>query len=343
MDFDMMTGASTWTEAADLARQLEANGFSGILYTETSQTPWMQITAAAMAAPTLSFSTGIAVAFPRSPMVSAAVAWELAQNTEGRFRLGLGSQVRAHIERRYGTDFDRPAARLQDYVAAVKACFRAFRREEKLSHDGEFYQLSLLPGQWAPPRHDYGDIKVDISAVGPHMLRAAGAIADGIHVHPLHSTHYIERRLLPQTAEGAEAAGRDPDAIELIVPVFAVPGDTPEERAQLLVRAKTQIAFYGSTKNYGFQFDDLGFDGVSARLNDLLKAGDVPGMADLITDEMVEHFAVVARWDDMADALVERYRGTASRVVTYLTGESLTEDPSSIGRWGEIARAVRAA
>ena len=343
MDFDLMTGATTWAESAELARTLEANGFSGMLFTETSQTPWMNIAAAAMAAPTLTYTTGIAVAFPRSPMVSAAVAWELAENTEGRFRLGLGSQVRAHVERRYGSEFDKPGPRMKDYVAAVKACLRAFRGEEKLSHDGPFYQLSLLPGQWAPRKHDYGDIKVDISAVGPYMVRAAGEVADGIHVHPFHSMNYIENRLLPQVAEGAGKAGRSPDEVDLIVPVFAAPGDTPEERAPFVHRAKTQIAFYGSTKNYGFQFDDLGFEGTSAVLNEKLKAGDLQGMADTITDEMLEHYAVVATWDEMADALVDRYQGTAARVVTYLTQEGLQKDPSSIGKWGEIAKAVASA
>ncbi len=335
-----MTGGSTWADTADLARQLEANGFSGMLYTETSQTPWMLIAAAAMAAPSLTFTTGIAVAFPRSPMVSAAVAWELAENTKGRFRLGLGSQVRAHVERRYSAEFDPPGPRMKDYVAAVKACLRAFRREEKLSHDGPYYQLSLLPGQWAPRMHDYGDIKVDISAVGPYMLRAAGEVADGIHVHPLHSMPYIENRLLPQVAEGAGRAGRSPDEIDLIIPVFAAPGDTPEERAPMVQRAKAQVAFYGSTKNYGFQFDDLGFEGTSAALNEKLKAGDLQGMADTVTDEMLEHYAVATTWDDMADALIERYQGTAARLVMYLTREDIEKNPNNAGRWGEIARAV---
>ena len=340
MEIDVMVGGSTWSESAEMAKTLEANGFSGMVYTETTHTPFMSIAAAAMAAPTLTFSTGIAVAFPRSPMVSAAMAWELAQNTEGRFRLGLGSQVRAHIERRYGNEFDPPGPRMKDYVLAVKACLRAFRGEEKLNHDGPYYQLSLLPGQWSPPRHAYGDVKVDISAVGPYMVAAAGEVADGIHVHPLHSMHYIEHRLLPQMAEGAAKADRSPDEIDLIVPVFAVPGDSPEERAALLARAKTQIAFYGSTKNYGFQFDDLGFEGTSAVLNEKLKAGDIAGMADTITDEMVSHFAVVAPWDEMADALLSRYQGTAARIVMYLAAESIAKDPSTAGRWGEVARAV---
>jgi probable F420-dependent oxidoreductase len=340
MRIDLMAGAAPWAQTAQLARDVEAAGFSGMLFTETSQTPWMSMAAAAMAAPSLELSTGIAVAYPRSPMVAAGLAWELAENTQGRFRLGLGSQVKAHIERRYSATFDPPGPRLRDYEEAVRACFRAFRGEEALSHDGPYYQLSLLPAAWAPRRHDHGDIKVDISAVGPWMCRMAGEVADGIHVHPLHSLTYLRDRLVPAVEAGATAAGRSVDDVDLIIPVFAVPGDTPEERAPLLDRARFQIAFYGSTRNYAFQFDDLGYEGTSARLNEKLKAGDMPGMAAVITDEMLEHFAVVAAWDDLADSLVARYRGLASRLVMYLAEESIGRDEKALGRWGEVARAV---
>jgi alkanesulfonate monooxygenase SsuD/methylene tetrahydromethanopterin reductase-like flavin-dependent oxidoreductase (luciferase family) len=168
----------------------------------------------------------------------------------------------------------------------------------------------------------------------------AGEVADGIHVHPLHSVEYLHNRLLPAVAEGAARAGRSPADVDLIVPVFVVAGDTPEERAPLLRRAREQIAFYGSTRNYAFQFDDLGFPGTSARLNTLLKAGDVDGMRDTITDEMIEKFAVVGRWDDVADQLKKRYDGIAARLVTYLAEESVAADPTAMGRWGEIARAL---
>ena len=338
-----MTGAGTWGDTASFARELDASGFSGMLFTETAEVPWMKIAAAAMAAPNLHFSTGIAVAFPRSPMISAAIAWELAQNTEGRFRLGLGSQVKGHVVRRYSAEFSQPAARLRDYVEAVHACFRAFRREERLSHDGPFYRLSYLPEAWSPPQHDFGAVKVDISAVGPVMTRVAGEVADGIHVHPLHSMHYITTRLLPSVAEGAAITGRDPADVDLIIPVFAVPGDTPEEREPLVRRARSQIAFYGSTPNYAFQFDDLGYEGTTAKLGALIKAGKTEEMAATITDEMLEHYAVVCRWDELADRLIERYQGTAARLVMYLAEESIRRDPASIGKWGEVARAVRAA
>jgi len=344
MKFDMMVGNNSWADTAELAGNLQQLGFSGMLFTEAGTTPWMQITAAALAAPELEFSTGIAVAFPRSPMISAQIAWELAANTQGRFRLGLGSQVKSHVERRYGAQFDKPAPQMRDYVQAVQACLRAFRGEEKLSHAGPYYQMNYLPGQWAPPRHDYEDaVKVDISAVGPYMCRLAGELCEGVHVHPMHSMHYIETRLLPALAEGAAKAGREASQIDLMIPVFAVPGDSPEEQQTLKHLAKVQIGFYGSTPNYAFQFDDLGFEGTTARLGELMKAGDFQAMTETISDEMLEHFAVVAAWDDMADALIARYQGTAHRVVSYLTAMDLSRNPDNLGRWGEVARAVQAA
>jgi probable F420-dependent oxidoreductase len=343
VEFDLMTGAGTWADTADFARLLEANGFSGMLFTETSEVPWMKIAVAATAAPELHFSTGIAVAFPRSPMISAAVAWEMAQNTQGRFRLGLGSQVKGHVVRRYSAEFKPAAARLRDYVAAVQACLRAFRGDEPLAHDGPFYQLNYLPAAWSPPRHEFDDVKVDISAVGPLMTRVAGEVADGVHVHPLHSMHYIEHRLLPGVAAGAASAGRSADEIELTIPVFAAPGDTHEQRAALVARARNQIAFYGSTPNYAFQFDDLGYEGITPQLGNLIRQGKFDDMAALITDDMLEHYAVVCQWDELADRLIERYAGTASRLVMYLAEESIRRDPAAAGRWGEVARAVRGA
>src|SRR4051794_5618868 len=205
-----MVGPTRWADAADLARRVERAGFSGMLFTETGQTPWISIASAASAAPSLMFSTGIAVAFPISPMVSASIAWELADNTGGRFRLVLGSQVRAHIERRDGAAFDPPGPRLRDYVLAVKDAFAAFRSDRPLAHDGPYYRLSLLPDQWRPPAHEHGDIKVDVSAGGAGVTGVAGGGGGGGHGDPPHSKHYPQHPLLPRVPGGAERAGRDP-------------------------------------------------------------------------------------------------------------------------------------
>jgi probable F420-dependent oxidoreductase len=343
MEFDIMVGPRRWDDAAELASTAESAGFSGLMFTETGQTPWMSIAAAAMAAPSLTYSTGIAVAFPMSPMVAASLAWELADNTKGQFRLGLGSQVRAHVERRYGMEFDPPGPRMRDYVHAVQATLAAFRGDAKLDHRGPYYELTMLPPQWMPLSHDHGDVKVDVSAVGPWMTRMAGAVADGVHVHPLHSVHYINERLLPAVAEGAANADRDPAEVELLIPAFIVPGDTPEEREALAHRARTQIGFYGSTKNYAFQFDDLGFEGVSSRLNDCIKAGDMNGLAATITDEMLDTFAIVGPWAEIADRVIDRYRGLAERVISYLTVDDVAANPDNVSKWRDVATAVTAA
>lgn len=343
MEIDVMAGPLGWTEAAEQARLVERAGFSGMMFTEGGQTPWMSMAAAATAAPNLTFLTGIAVAFPVSPMIAASLAWELAGQTGGRFRLGLGSQVRAHVERRYGMQFDPPGPRMRDYLLAVQDALAAFRGDRPLDHDGPFYRLSLLPDMWRPPRHSFGDIKVDVSAVGPWMTAMAGEVADGVHVHPLHSLAYLQNRLLPAVQAGAQRAGRSPGDVDLLVPVFIVPGDTPEERDVLATQVRHQIGFYGSTRNYAFQFDDLGWEGTSARLHACLKAGDFGGLAATVTDEMLDAFAIVGPWDDIADRLVERYSGIAERVISYVTLDDVARHPEHLGRWSEIARAVRGA
>ena len=338
-----MTGNNALPAMARLAVEWERLGFSGITLTETGRTAYLSAAVAAVAAPALSLTTGIAVAFPRSPMITASTAWELAEATEGRFVLGLGTQVKAHVERRFGSLFDPPGPRLREYVLAVKACFRAFAGDEKLDFAGQYYNLSLLPAAWMPGKIAWPDIPVYISAVGPWMTRMAGEVADGIHVHPLHSLPYLNEILLPKVAEGAALANRSADDVALAVPVFTIVGDTEEERAPWRDRARSQIAFYGSTRNYAFQFDMLGYEGVSAQLNDRLKAGDMAGMSALITDEMLAHYAVTATWDELADRLIERYRGIADRLIMYFAQAHMERVPGTTGRWGEVARAVRAA
>lgn len=340
MDVDVMANGGPLREVQRLAVEARDRGFAGITFTESGRTAYLSVAAAALAAPELTYGTGVAVAFPRSPMVTATTAWELADITDGRFLLGLGTQVRAHVERRYSSEFEHPGPRLRDYVEAVRAVFRAFQGTEPLQHRGEFYRLELLPAMWSPGPIAHPDIPIYISAVGPWMVRMAGEIADGVHVHPLHSTEYIRDRLLPGLGEGAAVAGRDPAAVALAVPVFTVVGDSEEERARWRDLARSQIAFYGSTRNYAFQFELLGFEGTSARLNERLKAGDIAGMAALISDEMLAAFAVESSWDELSDRLVERYDGVASRLILYFADAMRRRDPGAFGRLGEVARDV---
>ena len=182
------------------------------MVTEAGRTAYLTCGALVVAAD-LDVLTGIAVAFPRSPMVTAATAWELAEASGGRFRLGLGAQVRAHIERRYGSDFDHPGPRLREYVLAVKQIFESFRNGAPLAVEGEFYNLSLLPPMWAPGAIACGDPPVDVAAVNPWMLRMAGEVADGVHIHPLNTPTYLRETVLPNLEAGtarSRSPGRGP-------------------------------------------------------------------------------------------------------------------------------------
>jgi probable F420-dependent oxidoreductase len=336
---DLMTLGSPLRAVQRLAVDAAEAGFAGIVFTEGGRTAYLSCAAAALAAD-LDLSTGIAVAFPRSPMVTAQVAWELADASGGRFRLGLGTQVRAHIERRYDAVFDHPGPRLAEYVGAVKACFAAFRGAEPLHFEGAFYNLSLLPGQWSPGAITVDDPPVDVAAVNPLMLRLAGAVADGIHVHPLNHPLYVEEVVLPNLRAGATHAGRDPAALHLTIPAFTAVGDTEEERRKWRERARAQVAFYGSTPNYAFIFDMLGAEGTTARIRERQKAGDIAGMTAVIDDDMLDQFVVSGSFAELPAKLVDRFGPVADRVVLYFAGLAWGESPDHLRRWGEIAREV---
>ncbi|ORB83085.1 LLM class F420-dependent oxidoreductase [Mycobacterium kansasii] len=336
MHIDAMTIPEPLGQVADVARQTQSAGFSGLLFTETGRTAYLSAAVASQAAPGLALSTGVAVAFPRSPFVTATTAWELQQATEGKFRLGLGTQVRRHVERRYGSAFDRPGPRLRDYVLAVKACFTAFRTGT-LDHHGEFYELDFITAQWSPGPIDAPDPKVDISAVNPWMLRMAGEVADGVHVHPIGEPGYITRHVLPRVAEGAVRAGRTPSDIVLIVPVMTIVGDNDEERDTERQAVRASLAFYGSTPNYAFIWDEAGFEGTTARIREKQKAGDFAGMAAQITDEHIAVFATESSWDGLAGALAGKYAAITDHLVFY----NARGDRERFERYGEVARAMR--
>ena len=320
----------------EVARLTQESGFSGLLFTETGRTAYLNAAVASQAAPGLALSTGVAGAFPRSPFVTAATAWELQEATSGRFRLGLGTQVRTHVVRRYGSAFDHPGPRLRDYVRAVKACFAAFRTG-RLDHHGEFYDLDFITPQWNPGPIDAADPKVDIAAVNPWMLRMAGEVADGVHVHPIGEPGYLRRQVLPMIAEGARAAGRSPSDVDVIVPVLTIVGDSDEERAAERELVRASMSFYGSTPNYAFIWDEAGFEGTTARIREKQKAGDFRGMAAQITDDHIAAFATESSWDALPGALTEKYDGVATRIVLY---NALT-DPQKVRRYGEVARLLR--
>jgi probable F420-dependent oxidoreductase len=346
LKFDAMLPAQPLRQAGELGRRAAEAGLSGLVVTEAGRTAYLTCGALAVAAADvggLDILTGIAVAFPRSPMVTAVTAWELADASGGRFRLGLGAQVRAHIERRYGSDFDPPGPRLREYVRAVQQIFSSFRTGAPLAVEGTYYNMSLLPPTWTPPPLDYPDPPIDVAAVNPWMLRMAGGVADGVHVHPLNTPIYLRETVLPELGAGAARSGRSVDDLQVIVPAFLVVGDTEEERTAWREAARVQVAFYGSTPNYAFIFEQLDREGTTERIRERQKAGDVAGMAAVIDDDILKEFTTTGTWDEMPDLIVAKYDGIATRVVSYFTGSDVVRDPERFSRWGELARKVVAA
>ncbi len=342
MKLDFMSGALELRDMQRLAPKVEAAGFGSMWLTESGRTAYLSCAAAGLATDTLGIGTAIAVAFPRSPMVTASTSWELAEATDGRFILGLGTQVKAHIERRYSSEYSHPGPRLREYVESVKAIFRAFRGEEKLHYEGDFYNFSLLPRQWSPGPIDQPDPKIFVSAVLPWMSRMAGEVCDGVHIHPFNSPDYIRRHQMPAIEEGLARSGRSLDDLTLVIPVMTAVGDTDEEIAATREHARLMVAFYGSTRTYSPVFETHGFEGLSDDLHSLQRSGDIAGMASAVTDEVLDNYIVSAGWSDLGDALVARYGslGPDIRIVTYTATHQLITDPEVLDRWAHVADTV---
>lgn len=342
MELDFMSGALELGSMQRLARKVERAGFGTMWLTESGRTAYLSCAAAGLATEKLGLGTAIAVAFPRSPMVTASTAWELAQATDGRFTLGLGTQVKAHIERRYSTEYTHPGPRLKEYVESLRAIFRAYRGEEKLNYEGQFYNFSLLPGQWSPGPIPQPDPKIFVSAVLPWMSRMAGEVCDGIHIHPFNSPAYIRERQLPAVEEGLDRSGRSLDDLTLVIPVMTAVGDTEEEMVATRESARMMIAFYGSTRTYAPVFETHGFHGLADHLHARQREGDLAGMAEAVTDEVLDNYIVTASWAELGAALVERYRdlGPNIRIMTYTASQQLASDPDVLDRWADVAKVV---
>ncbi|MBW2269444.1 MAG: TIGR03617 family F420-dependent LLM class oxidoreductase [Deltaproteobacteria bacterium] len=344
MELDIIAHPRLLRDMQTHAKAVETAGFGSIWLTEGARTAYLSCAAAALATDRLQIGTGIALAFARSPMVTAEIAWELADATGGRFVLGLGSQVKAHIERRYSAEFSPPGPRMKEYVKAVKAIFRAFRGEEKLAFEGRYYNFSLLPSMWSPGPIEAPDPPIYVSAVLPYMSRLVGEIADGIHVHPFHSPAFVRDVQRVSIEEGLARSGRNLDAITFQCPIMTAVGDSDEELSKTREHARTMIAFYGSTRTYSPVFEHHGFAGLSDELHARQKRGDMKGMIGLVSDEVLEPYIVTSSWNDLGPKLVERYRDLAPKVrVTSYTAAENFDDPAAREKWSHVAAAMRAA
>lgn len=295
------------------ARLLEEIGYHGLVVEETKDDPFVLMALAAQATTTLQLGTSVAIAFPRSPAVAAMSAWTLQKLSGGRFTLGLGTQVKAHIERRYGMAWSPAGPWMREYVHAVRAIWDRWQNGTPLAVRGPHYSIDLMVPLFDPGPIEHPDIPIHVAAVNAVMCRTAGEVADGIRAHPVCTPSYIERVMLPAVREGAARAGRSLAKFDVCMkPLVAVAAD--EAALVPKVRdARARIAFYASTPQYRAAFDHLGLGDLADRLKLLARAQRWEEMPQHIDDEVLETFVTVATYDTAARQLHERYGGTVTK------------------------------
>ncbi len=337
MRIDAMTLGRPLAEVADEVRALEARGYDGWFVGEAAHDPLLACAVAGGAAEGIEIGTAITVAFPRSPMHVAYAAHDLQALTAGRFVLGLGSQIKPHIEKRFGTPWSRPADRMREYVQALRAIWRAWATGEPLRFRGEFTRHTLMTPFFTPEDHGFGPPSVYLAAVGPRMTEVAGEVADGVLCHGFTTPRYLREVTVPAVATGAQRQGRDPAEVAISVPLFVVTGDDDAAVERTAAAVRGQLAFYGSTPAYRRVLDLHGWGALHEELHAHSLRGEWDRMPALIGDEVLETFAVVAPPTQLGARIRERFAGLADRVALPV------ELPLAPDAWATVMADARAA
>lgn len=317
MKFDVSLLVHDLGQMPALARFADEVGFDGIWTFETSHEPFMPLVLAAEHSRRLNIGTSIAVAFPRSPTITAQIAWDLAHYSKGRFILGLGTQVKGHNERRFGVRWERPVDKMRDYILAVRALWESWQHQTRLNYQGEFYQLTLMTPFFSPVPHPYSRIPIFVAGVNRRMCELAGELCEGFHVHPLHTERYLREKILPNIESGLAKSGRLRQAIELSSSIFVIPTDEPEQAAKYEADVRQQIAFYASTPPYRPVFDLEGWGETADELKALAARSQWNEMPALINHEMLDRFALRGTWTELPAKLQKKYHGLLDRVSYY--------------------------
>lgn len=323
------------SNSASSARDAEAAGYDGAWTAETSHDPFVACLLAAEHTERIEVGTSIAVAFARSPMTTAVTANDLHAFSNGRFILGLGSQIKPHIEKRFSMPWSKPAARMREYVSAMRAIWTSWNEGTKLDFRGDFYTHTLMTPFFNPGPNPHGTPKVFLAGVGELMTEVAGEVCDGFICHGFTTERYLREVTLPALERGAAKAGRSLDGFEICGPSFVVTGATEEDMAKAKEGTKQQIAFYGSTPAYRPVLELHGWGALQDELNVLSKQGKWVEMGELIDDEILDAFAVVGAPEEVAPELLKRYGDCVSRISFYTPYKS---DPD---RWRAVMQTLQ--
>ena len=292
----------------------EAMGYDGVASSETAHDPFVALTLAATATSRVTLETHVAIAFPRSPMVVAYTGRDLQDLSGGRFRLGLGTQVKGHIERRFSTVWESPGPKLREYIQSLRSIWRAWDTGERLDFRGRFYRFSLMTPFFSPGPGQYEPPPVFNAAVNAYNCRVAGEVSDGLTLHTFTSAEYVRRVVRPNIAAGAERAGRNPAQVKINGGGFIVTGPNRAALREADREARRRIAFYASTRTYLPVLECHGFQEIGQRLHQMSLEGRWEEMGELVSDEMLNAFAVVGEYDEVAEQLLERYGGLVDEV-----------------------------
>jgi probable F420-dependent oxidoreductase len=317
------------------AKAAEDAGFDTLWTAEAGNDAFLPVALAAEHTRRIKIGTAVAIAFPRSPMATAYTAWDLAGLSEGRFVLGLGTQVKGHIERRFSVKWDAPVPRLREYILSLRAIFKSFSEGgSRLNFQGKYYNFSLMTPFFTPPKHDFPNIPIYIAGVNEHISRLAGELCEGFHAHPFNSPKYLREFVLPNIEKGLQKAGRSRKDFKIATTAFVIVGRNAEEIEKAKAGVRQQISFYASTRTYKIVLDMHGWGDVSARLNEKAAKGDWGGMAKEITDEMLDVYAVSGTFDDIADKVKARYEGLLDNVGFYIPYRAGIDDAD----WRKLTR-----
>ena len=305
------------SKATEAARAAESAGYDGIWSAETSHDPFFPLLLAAQATERVELGTGITVAFARNPMTVATVANDLQVASKGRFLLGLGSQIKAHITKRFSMPWSHPAARMREFVLALRAIWDSWDTGNRLDFRGEFYTHTLMTPFFNPGPNPHGPPKVFLAAVGEHMTEVAGEVCDGLLAHGFTTERYLREVTLPALERGMARGGRRREDFQISYPGFVVTGDSDEQRAAAAAGVRQQIAFYGSTPAYRPVLELHGWGELQDELNRLSKQGEWTKMGEMIDDEVLATFAVVAPPEEVAPRLRARVGELVDRISFY--------------------------
>lgn len=324
MKFDGALSMSLSRSIADWDR-FESLGLDGAWSFEGSHDPFIPLTLATQSTKRIMLGTGIAVAFARTPMTAAHSAWDLQRLSKGRFVLGLGSQIKPHIEKRYSMPWSSPAARMREYVAALRAIWHTWQTGERLNFRGDFYTHTLMTPVFSPSPLELDPPPIYVAGVGPLMMRTIGAVADGYLVHPFHTPAHLAAETLPALAAGAAEVGRDPQNIEISCQTIIAMGTDEQELAKARLKAKQQIAFYSSTPAYKGVLRHHGYEGLQGELNIMSKQDRWREMAELIDDTLFDLIVVSGTPAEVGRALIDRNQ-FANRVTLSFYGPKPTDE-----------------